>query len=49
MFSIVLGQMENNYFLEQIPVDGPSSVIFSNGRNNEVIQPINCELQCQWL
>ena len=49
MFSIALGQMENNYFLEQIPVDGSSSFIFSNGRNSEVIQPINCELQCQWL
>ena len=36
-------------FLEHLPVVDSVSVIFSKGCGSDIIEPISCELQSQWL
>ena len=49
MFSIVLAQLQNNYFLVHLPVIDSAPVVFSEGRSSDMIQPISFELQSQGL
>ena len=49
MLSTALAQFENSYILEHFPVTYSASFMLSKGRSSNVIQPISCELQSQWL
>ena len=49
MLSTALAQLENSYILEHFPVIYSASFMLIKGRSSNVIQPISCELQSQWL
>ena len=49
MFSIVLAQLQNNYFLVHLPVVDSARAIFSKGHSSDMIQPISFEIQSQGL
>ena len=49
MFAIVSAQLQKSNFLEHLPVVDSTSVVFSKGRSRDVVKPICCKLQSQWL
>ena len=48
MFTIVLSQLQNRYFLENLPVVDFASVAFDKRRSSDVIQLISLNYSCEF-